>query len=190
MQSSVASDSKAISHSYEAFYSSLSGRAACPYQEPFASMCPMAAALPPELASFRFTHSIPVFWGDQDAFGHVNNTVYFRWMEVARIEYFEWSGLNGLMVQEGIGPILASIKCDFRRQLKYPDLILVSAKIYAVGGASMKMSHVIYSQTQQAVAAEGDSVIVAFDYQAQRAVRVSDAARTQIDAKEGRLTAS
>jgi acyl-CoA thioester hydrolase len=146
----------------------------------------MSSSHPPELADYRYSLSIPVFWGDQDAFGHVNNTIYFRWMEIARIEYFEWAGLNELLAQAGIGPILASVKCDFRRQLKYPDTVLVSAKVTSMGGASIKMAHLIYSQTQKAVAAEGDSVIVSFDYQAQRPVRVPDSIRAKIDAMEGR----
>jgi acyl-CoA thioester hydrolase len=150
----------------------------------------MSSPHPPELADYRYSHSIPVFWGDQDAFGHVNNTVYFRWMEIARIEYFEWARLNELMAQAGIGPILASIKCDFRRQLKYPDTVLVSGKVTSMGGASIKMTHLIYSQTQQAVVAEGDSVIVAFDYQAQRPVRIPDSIRARIDSMEGRSAAT
>jgi acyl-CoA thioester hydrolase len=74
--------------------------------------------------------------------------------------------------------------------LKYPDTVLVSGKVTSMGGASVKMSHLIYSMNQKAVAAEGDSVIVAFDYQAQRPVRVPDSIRSQIEAMEGRSAAT
>lgn len=133
------------------------------------------------------THVItwPVQWGDQDSFQHVNNTVYFRWMESARIEYFHWAGL-GEMTNQGIGPILASIKCDYRRQLKYPDSLLISSSIVSIGRSSLKMVHRIYSTAQQAVAAEGDSVIVMFNYDTQRPVRVPDELRAKIEAAEGR----
>src|SRR4051812_27249954 len=53
------------------------------------------------------TVEIPVAWGDMDAFGHVNNTVYFRWFESARIAYFEKIGLNERMKRDKKGPILA-----------------------------------------------------------------------------------
>src|SRR5687767_1167703 len=53
------------------------------------------------------TVEIPVQWGDMDAFGHVNNTVYFRWFESARIAYFEKIGLNERMRRDRKGPILA-----------------------------------------------------------------------------------
>src|SRR5260221_6322189 len=129
---------------------------------------------PAELAHHPVLLTWPVQWGDQDAFGHVNNVVYFRWMESARIEYFRQAAIGG-MSNQGAGPILASIKCDFRRQLTYPDTLLVTASVASIGRTSMKMVHWVYSTQQQAVAAEADSVIVMFDYTSQRPILVADA---------------
>src|SRR4051794_12836689 len=140
---------------------------------------------PPELLAHPIIITLPVQWGDQDSFGHVNNVVYFRWMESARIEYFRQTGV-GSTSNQGIGPILASIKCDFRRQLTYPDTLLVSASIASIGRTSMKMMHRVYSITQQAIAAEGDSVLVMFDYSNQRPILIADDIRARIDAFEGR----
>jgi acyl-CoA thioester hydrolase len=142
---------------------------------------------PPELTDHPLILSWPVQWGDQDAYGHVNNVVYFRWMESARIEYFRRSGL-GTTDNSGVGPILASLQCDFRRQLRYPDTLLISGSITSIGRTSMKMVHRIYSETQRAIAAEGDSVLVFFDYQSQRPFVVPDNVRAAIDAFEGRKT--
>jgi acyl-CoA thioester hydrolase len=141
---------------------------------------------PPELAGQPVVVTLPIQWGDQDAFGHVNGVVYFRWFETARIEYLNRGGLGHLMSQEGMGPILAAIKCDYRRLLKYPDTILVSASISEIGRSSMKMRHLIYSQAQQAIAAEGESTVVMFDYANQRPTRVPDDVRQQIEQLEGR----
>src|SRR5437016_14229524 len=140
---------------------------------------------PPEMADHPVVINWPVQWGDQDSFGHVNNVVYFRWMESARIEYFRQTGV-GSTSNQGVGPILASIKCDFRRQLTYPDTLLVSASIASIGRTSMKMAHLVYSTANKAVATEGDSVLVMFDYQAQRPLAVTDDIRAKIDAIEGR----
>jgi len=141
---------------------------------------------PPELAAHPVYLELPVQWGDQDAFGHVNNVVYFRWMESARMEYFRRANLGSITAKQGAGPILASIKCDFRRQLAYPDTVLISASIASIGRTSMKMVHLAYSKVQQAVVAEGDSVIVMFNYGEQRPVQVADHIRATIDAFEGR----
>src|SRR5262245_17515748 len=141
---------------------------------------------PSELTGQPVVITLPVQWGDQDAFGHVNNVVYFRWMESARIEYFRLNGLTELMDRHGAGMILATIKCDFRRQLTHPDTMLVSASIASVGRTSMKMAHLVYSTSQQVVVAEGDSVIVMFDYKSQRPFPVPDDIRAKIDELERR----
>ncbi len=147
-------------------------------------MTPLAP--PPELAAHPVVVQLPIQWGDQDAFGHVNGVVYFRWFETARVEYLDRGELGQLMSRQGQGPILAAIKCDYRRQLKHPDTILVSATISQIGNTSLKMQHLIYSQSQQAVAATGESTVVLFDYTGQRPVRVPDHIRQQIERLEGR----
>lgn len=139
---------------------------------------------PPELAIHPVTISLPVQWGDQDAFNHVNNVVYYRWMESARIEYFRQVGLGVGISPQGIGPILASLRCDFRRQLAYPETVLISSSIASIGRTSLKMVHFVYSTAQQTIAAEGDSVIVMFDYRAQKPLVVSDEIRAAIDSLE------
>jgi acyl-CoA thioester hydrolase len=141
--------------------------------------------LPNVVAGHPLQISLPVQWGDQDAFAHVNNVVYFRWIESARIEYFRRAGLQELMAKQGTGSILASVKCDYRRQLTYPDTLLVTASIASVGRTSMKMVHELYSESQKTIAAEGDSVIVLFDYAAQKPVVIGDELRAKIDQFEG-----
>lgn len=145
-----------------------------------------ASDRPPELATHPVIFTLPVQWGDQDAFGHVNNVVYFRWFESARIEYLNRAGLSSLMAGSGIGPILAHIECNYRRQLNYPDTLQVSAGITAIGTTSLRMSHLAYSVSQQAVVAEGKSVIVCFDYASQRPTPVPADVRGKIERIEGR----
>jgi len=140
---------------------------------------------PPELSGHPIIVTLPVQWGDQDSFGHVNNVVYFRWMESARIEYFRQTGF-GSTTNKGAEPILPSITCNFRRQLTYPDTLLVSASIASIGRTSMKMAHLVYSTANKTIAAEGDSVLVMFDYTNQRPILIADDIRTRIDAFEGR----
>jgi acyl-CoA thioester hydrolase len=117
----------------------------------------------------------PVQWGEQDAFGHVNHVTYFRWYETARIAYFLKVGLMDMHKQERIGPILASVANDYRRQLTYPDTVHIGARITRIGRSSMHMEHKIFSQNDQALAAEGTSAVVILDYQTNKshAVRMT-----------------
>lgn len=146
---------------------------------------------PAELEGFPAVVRLPVQWGDQDSFGHVNNVVYFRWFETARIAYLERIGLSGkhsgeLLNGEDIGPILAAIGCNYRRQLRYPDTLMIGARITRIGFSSMTMAHALWSESHQAIAAEGESTIVVFNYQTNRPQRVPDTFRTLISQVEGR----
>ena len=92
-----------------------------------------------EMAEFPVVVRWPVQWGDQDAFGHVNNTVYFRWFETCRIEYLERLGFNAMMQRAQIGPILAAIKCQYRKPVTFPDTVQIGARVTRLGRASMDM---------------------------------------------------
>ncbi|HEX3997828.1 MAG TPA: thioesterase family protein [Pirellulales bacterium] len=120
------------------------------------------------LAGFPVVVSLPVQWGEQDMFGHVNNVVYFRWFESARIAYLDRVGLSELMERERIGPILAAISCSYRRQLTFPDTVDVGSRITRIGRTSLTMTHALHSRAQAALVAEGESTIVVFDYRAQK----------------------
>ena len=137
------------------------------------------------LPDYPVVISWPVQWGDQDLFGHVNNTVYFRWYESARIAYLDRIGVSDMMERERVGPILAAICCNYRRQLNFPDTVEIGSRITRIGRSSAVMSHAIWSQQQRALVADGESTIVTFDYQAQRPVPVPDSIREAIETLEG-----
>ncbi|MFN8486350.1 MAG: thioesterase family protein [Caldilineaceae bacterium] len=113
------------------------------------------------LKAFPVIIETPVAWGDMDAFQHVNNTVYFRYFESGRIAYFE--RLN-VLTQEGVGPILAAAQCKFKFPLTYPDTVWIGTRITEIGDDRFTMQSRVVSQRYQRLAAEGDSVIVAYDY--------------------------
>ena len=141
---------------------------------------------PESLAGFPVVFSIPVQWGDQDAFGHVNNVVFFRWFESARIVYIREAGIVYSQGGTGIGPILATINCHYRRPVNYPDTVHVGARIRRIGRSSMTLEHAVYSEAQGQLVADGDSVVVLFDYTAGRPHRIPDDMRQAFEAFEGR----
>jgi len=142
--------------------------------------------VPAELAGYPVVIDWPVQWGDQDAFGHVNNTVYFRWFETARIAYLDRLGMAERGSGETLGPILAAIDCNYRRQIKYPDQVAIGTRVVRVGRSSMLLEQIIWSQAQQAVAADGQSTVVAFDYALNKPRPVPDKIRAEIAAIEGK----
>ena len=122
----------------------------------------------------------PVAWGEMDAMNHVNNIVYFRYFESARIAYFEKLDLMGYMTKTGIGPILATTSCKFKIPLSYPDKVLIGAKVFSIEEDRFVMNYLVVSTNHQKVAAEGDGVIVTFNYREGKKVTIPDVVKQGI----------
>src|SRR5690606_3359451 len=98
----------------------------------------------------------PVAWGDMDAFGHVNNVMYYRYIESARLAY-----LNRLNIL--IGPLLtvvATNQCRYLKPVVYPDQLKIGARIEEIGTSSFRMSYLLWSEQQQVVVATAEAVLV------------------------------
>ena len=129
--------------------------------------------------------SIPVAWGDMDAYQHVNNAMYARWIESARIAFFTRVGLVQRMRDEGVGPILARLTIEYRRPVTYPDMVRVEVATAKVGTTSLTLRYRIWSEDQKAEVATGEDVSVVFDYRAGQPTAIDDALRAAITALGG-----
>ncbi|MCG8668151.1 MAG: acyl-CoA thioesterase [Pseudomonadales bacterium] len=124
----------------------------------------------------------PLIWGDMDAYDHINNTVYFRYFEDARIAYFEKIGVNEHKRETNLGPILASTSCNFRLPLQYPDQIHIVATIEDLKEKRFTMKYKVYSQSHDALAAEGEGLVVFYDYNQQKSCPIPEAIVERIQA--------
>jgi len=132
------------------------------------------------LDSYPVQIEIPIAWGDMDAFQHVNNVAYFRYFESARILYSEKLGLHELKDETGIGPILGSTSCKYRLPLTYPDTISVGAKVIDIAEDRFTMKYVIVSHQHQKIAAEGDGVVVMYNYREGKKTAIPEDIRQRI----------
>lgn len=137
------------------------------------------------LADFPVQVVIPVAWGDMDAMGHVNNAVYFRYFETARISCFSEIGLGSIEQSGGVGPILHSASCRYRIPLTHPDTVTVGVQIGDVGDDRFVMRYRAVSHVHGAVAADGDSMIVTFDYANGTKAQVSEELAARLAALRG-----
>ncbi len=133
---------------------------------------------------------LPVLWGDQDLYGHVNNIIYVKWFESSRVQYWDASGIGALIGPLNWGPILANVSCNFRQQIKHPDHVRVAVRISRLGRTSITMEHAVWSTQSQSIAATGASVVVLFDYGEQRPQPITTELRECIQAFEGHTFAS
>jgi acyl-CoA thioester hydrolase len=138
------------------------------------------------LAGYPVIVEQAVVWGDMDSYRHVNNVVYFRYFENARLEYFRRLDWFAFERETGIGPILASTNCRFRRALTYPDTIQIGARVIAIDTDRFTLEHRIVSERLGEVAAEGQGVIVTFHYQRGEKVDMPEEIRRRIAKLEAR----
>jgi len=90
----------------------------------------------PDAKKLTFEMRMPIRWGDMDAMGHVNNTIYFRYMEVIRIAWFD--SIGTAPNPQGEGPVIVNAFCNFHRQLEYPGEVLARHYIANPGRSSLE----------------------------------------------------
>lgn len=133
------------------------------------------------LAAYPVVVPVRVAWGDMDAFQHVNNTVYFRWFEDARIAFFEEVGWLAAQQAGGPGPILARTQAVFQAPVAFPDTVHVGARADGLGDDRFTMQFAVASEAQGRIVAEGDGRIVSFDYAKGRKANLPDDVRRAIE---------
>jgi len=145
----------------------------------------MADTVESLVAGWPVIIQLPVVWGEMDAYRHVNNVVYFRYLESARLEYFRRLDWFEFERATGIGPILAATQARFRKPLTYPDTISVTARVSSMAEDRFTIEHVIVSHQLSAVATEGQGTVVTFHYAQGKKVPVPEDLRRRIAELEG-----
>mgnify|MGYP002786217240 FL=1 len=90
----------------------------------------------PEKKKQVYRMTIPIRWGDMDAMGHVNNTVYFRYLETIRIEWMQSIGCQP--DPSGEGPVIVNAFCTFHKQLEYPGDVIATMYVSDAGRSSFE----------------------------------------------------
>jgi acyl-CoA thioester hydrolase len=122
---------------------------------------------------------MPIRWGDMDAMGHVNNTVYFRYMEQARISWFE-----ALVPEEAAwqstGIVIVNASCNYKRPITYPGTVEIRLFVGAPGGSSVPTSYELRVDADPVPYADGAAVVVFVDMRSQKPARIPDAIRQRL----------
>jgi len=118
---------------------------------------------------------IAIRWGDMDAMGHVNNTVYFRFMEQARIGWFDALVPRG-EAWKSTGIVIANASCNFKRPINYPGTVEVRLSVGPPGGSSVPTYYELRMQDQ--LHADGEATVVFIDMEKQKPVRIPERIRS------------
>ena len=122
--------------------------------------------------------TMPIRWGDMDAYGHVNNTVYFRFMEQARVEWIE--DMQVVVRPGGDGPVIINASCTFLVPLNYPGMVELRMFCGHPGRSSVPTHYEICLQGDETLYATGDSKIVWMDVATGKSVPIPEEWRAQL----------
>ena len=130
------------------------------------------------MEDFIATHPIhiriPVAWGEMDALQHVNNAVYFRYFETARLDFFNKINLLEDLHETGIGPVLSETNARYKRPVTFPDTLIVGVTISDIAADRFTMHYTAYSEAQQTVTTIGWAKVVMFNFKTGKKAELSE----------------
>lgn len=137
------------------------------------------------LDEFPVKVELTVNWGEMDAYGHINNTNYFKYFETSRIRYMQTIGFYECFQSQGIAGVLAKATCQFIAPLRFPDTLSVCSRVIEIGVDRIVMEHFVAS-SQMGLAAIGDSELAIFDFKKNKRISVPDFLKKSIEKLEKR----
>lgn len=123
-----------------------------------------------------YSNQMPIRWGDQDAMGHVNNTVYFRYMEQTRIEWLESFGF-GTSATQTEGPVIVNASCTFLIPFTYPGSVDCRMFCGAPGRSSVPTYYELRLVGEDRLYAEGAAKLVWINPQTGKSIPLPDTLR-------------
>jgi len=143
------------------------------------------------LAGYHAIIELPVQWGDMDLANHVNNVMYARYAESARVAYLDMLEKDGSAgFGSGIGPILAEITIQYKMPLSYPDLMYLGTKVLEMPDEySYLMETLIVSKKYERVATKALARIVSYDYNKRQKTPTPEWLRKKVEEIESKVFA-
>ncbi len=136
---------------------------------------------PTRRAAYRHFTAIATRWGDNDAYGHVNNVVYYAYFDTAVNRYLIEHGALDIAASASVG-LVVETRCTYFSPLAFPDTVHVGLKVTQLGRSSVRYEIGVFSNDDDTAAAVGQFVHVYVDRASQRPVPLPDAVRAVLQA--------
>lgn len=137
------------------------------------------------MSAFDTTLKLRIDWSEMDLFGHINNVSFFKYIQAARVHYWELCGINKLHKENNTGPTLASVSCRFLRPLHFPGEVIIRTKTGWIKNSSFQLLHTLIN-TQNETVAEAEDIVVFFDYNKNEKMPIPEGIKFAIQNTEGR----
>lgn len=124
-------------------------------------------------SDFKLSLTLRIDWSEMDTYQHVNNINFMKYMQSARVQFWDVTGLAKLYDETKKGPMLVSTKCDFKHPLFFPGNVTIETKVEFIKNSSFGLHHMLYND-DGVLCAEGHDVAVCFDFNTDQTFKVSD----------------
>ncbi|MGR5528852.1 acyl-CoA thioesterase [Vibrio alfacsensis] len=116
------------------------------------------------LNDFPVITEIKVAWGEMDALQHVNNAVYFRYFETARLDYFNKINILIDLKTTQVGPVLSETQCRYKLPVTFPDTLLIGSRVVDIQEDRLTMEYQVFSKKWGKIATIATATGVMFDF--------------------------
>lgn len=116
-----------------------------------------------ELNGLQISHELRIDWSELDYFKHVNNVSFFKYIQSARVNFWDQTGLTDFHLKTNCGAMLASTHCDFKQPLFYPGTVKISTRVGFIKNTSFGFQHTLTNSAGEIVA-EALDIMVMFDF--------------------------
>lgn len=127
-------------------------------------------------SDFKLSLKLRIDWSEMDTYQHVNNVNFMKYMQSARVQFWEVTGLAKMYADTKKGPMLVSTKCDFKQPLFFPGNVLIKTKVEFIKNSSFGLYHKLYNDAD-VLCAEGHDVAVCFDFNIDKPFNINDKLR-------------
>ena len=128
---------------------------------------------PEPRSAYKAFRSIGTRWMDNDAYGHVNNVVYYSWFDTAVNAYLIEHGVLDIHHGHAIG-LVVETQCNYFSPLAFPQTVEAGLRVARLGSTSVRYEVALFAQDQDLCAARGHFVHVYVDRVSRRPVSLPD----------------
>ncbi len=131
-------------------------------------------------SDFKLNLQLRIDWSEMDTYQHVNNVNFMKYMQSARVQFWEVTGLAKLHKETNKGPMLVSTKCDFKKPLFFPGNVIIKTRVEFIKNSSFGLHHLLYNDAE-VLCAEGHDVAVCFDFNTDKTFLITDSLRQTME---------
>lgn len=128
-------------------------------------------------SDYRHFHAITTRWMDNDAYGHVNNVVYYSWFDTVVNQFLIVNGALDVEHSSVIGLVIET-QCNYFASVAFPDRVTAGVRVTKLGNSSVRYEVGIFREDEDSASAQGHFVHVYVDRATRKSSAIPDKTRT------------